>query len=302
MSVHVVLGARGVIGQETIAALTAGGDDVIAVARGPVVVPEGVRTRQADLLDAAQTRTAVAGADVVHLVAGLRYDHAVWAREWPVIVRNAAVAARDAGARLVALDNVYAYGRVEGPMREDTPLRPISRKGRVRAEAREMLLSFPDVAVGVAADFYGPGARTSVFNRLVIDALRRGRAGRWLFDAGLAHSMTYTPDIGSGLAALGRSTETGVWHLPTSAALRGIDYIDIAAGEPGRARVLTRGQLRLAALVDREARETLEMGYQYEHPYLFDSSAFERRFGIAPTPFAVGVRRAIEAERPRLGA
>ncbi len=161
MSVHVVLGARGVIGQETVAAL-AGTDEVIAVARGPVVVPDGVQTRQADLLDVAQARTAVAGADVVHLVAGLRYDHTVWAREWPVIVRNAAGAARNAGARLVCLDNVYAYGRVQGPMREDTPLRPISRKGRVRAEARELLLSFPNVVVGVAADFYGPGAHERV--------------------------------------------------------------------------------------------------------------------------------------------
>ena len=295
MSVHVVLGARGVIGTETIAALAGGPDEVVAVARGPVVVPEGVRTRRADLLDAEQTRAAVAGADVVHLVAGLRYDHAVWAREWPVIVRNAAVAAQDAGARLIAFDNAYAYGRVEGPMREDAPLRPISRKGRVRAEARELLLSFPDVVVAVAADFYGPGARTSVFNRLVIDALHRGRAGRWLFNAGLAHSMTYTPDIGNGLAVLGRSAEVGVWHLPTAAALRGVDYIDIAAGAPGRSRVLTRGRLRLASLVDREARETLEMGYQYENPFLFDSSAFERRFGIAPTPFSVGVRRTMDA-------
>ena len=31
------------------------------------------------------------------------------------------------------------------------------------------------------------------------------------------------------------------------------------------------------------------MAYQYTAPYEFDSTAFERRFGVAPTPYADGV-------------
>jgi hypothetical protein len=75
----------------------------------------------------------VAGSSVAYLVAGLKYDHQVWA---------GAVAARDAQchrrpangtAPLVFFDNVYAYGRVEGVMTEETPYNPCSRKGEVRA-------------------------------------------------------------------------------------------------------------------------------------------------------------------------
>lgn len=295
MTVHAVLGAGGVIGRETVAALRRRHARVISVGRSAGASDADVESRRADLLDPEATRRAVRGADVVHLVAGLPYSSAVWERDWPVIVRNAVAAADAADARLVAFDNVYAYGRVTGPMTEDAPLRPVSRKGAVRARARELLSGLPGVAVAVAADFYGPGARTSVFNRFAVDPLRRGRRGAWLFDASLPHSMTYTPDIGEALAVLGESPEHGVWHLPTAPALTGAEYVEAAGGAPGRTRVIGRGLLRLAAVASVEARETLEMAYQYEAPYLFDSGRFERRFGPAPTPYATGIRRSAQA-------
>lgn len=37
----------------------------------------------------------------------------MWATQWPVIVENVTAACLEHGVRLVYLDNVYAYGRVE---------------------------------------------------------------------------------------------------------------------------------------------------------------------------------------------
>ena len=37
----------------------------------------------------------------------------------------------------VAVENLYAYGPVDGPMTEDLPLRPTTLKGRVRARLAE---------------------------------------------------------------------------------------------------------------------------------------------------------------------
>jgi hypothetical protein len=40
----------------------------------------------ADLLDAKATADAVAGSSVTYLLAGLKYDHRVWAEQWPRIM------------------------------------------------------------------------------------------------------------------------------------------------------------------------------------------------------------------------
>ncbi|BCJ35654.1 NAD-dependent epimerase [Actinocatenispora thailandica] len=299
-STHVVLGGNGVIGRETLRALIGLGVPAASVGRRPAGVDQ-VRSITADLLDPAAVERAVAGAEVAYLTAGLPYSARVWANQWPVIVRNAIDAAIAHGTHLVYFDNVYAYGRVDGPMTERTPVDPSSRKGRVRAAALDLL----DRAVaerglvrtvGRSADFYGPGATTSVFNTYALDRITAGKAGIWLFDSDQPHSMSYTPDMGAALAILGTdpAARGHVWHLPTAPALTGRQYLELAGG-PGR--TMTAGTIRLGALFDGGARETLEMGYQYTAPYLFDSTAFETAFSMTPTPTADGIAASLGAVR-----
>ena len=91
------------------------------------------------------------------------YDAKIWAELVPRYMENLIAAARDAGARLVVLDNVYMLGRPGGrPFDEDTPPNPCSRKGEIRARAAERLFEAHrrgDVlaTAGRASDFYGPG-------------------------------------------------------------------------------------------------------------------------------------------------
>lgn len=40
-------------------------------------------------------------------------------------------------------------------------------------------------------------------------------------------------------------------------------------------------------------RESVEMLYQYDRDYVFDSSKFEKRFSIKPTPYAEGIKHVI---------
>lgn len=51
--------------------------------------------------------------------------------------------------------------------------------------------------------------------------------------------------------------------------------------------------MRVDALVNSAARETLERDYQYLRPCLFDSTAFEATFNTAPTPSEHGVAAAL---------
>ena len=237
MTTHVILGSNGVVGRETIAALRAGGHSVRAVSRTPSSDPE-VPHIAADLRDAASAARALQGADVAYLTVGLPYSTRVWRRDWPMVLRNVIDGCLANGTHLVYFDNVYAYGRVDAPMTESTPIRPSSRKGEVRAGLLRMLDTARDehglgVTVGRAADFYGPGASTSAFNMFAIDRVIAGKPPTWLFDASQPHSMTYTPDIGAALAVLGTDDRARgrIWHLPTAPALTGEQYLALATGD-----------------------------------------------------------------------
>lgn len=301
MTVHVVLGSNGVVGRETIAALRARDHDVRAVSRTPSATPApGVTHLAADLRDAASAARALEGAEVAYLTVGLPYSTRVWRRDWPVIVQNVVDGCLAHGTHLVYFDNVYAYGRTEAPMTESTPIRPTSRKGEIRAELLRQLDAARDgrgleVTVGRAADFYGPGATTSAFNMFAIDRAAAGKPPTWLFDSTQPHSMTYTPDIGVGLAVLGTDARARgrTWHLPTAPALTGEQYLALLSGDRLAHRTMSIRMMRFGALFASAARESLEMAYQYTSPYRFDSTAFERAFGISPTPYADGIARSM---------
>ncbi|MWV51396.1 NAD-dependent epimerase/dehydratase family protein (plasmid) [Rathayibacter sp. VKM Ac-2803] len=291
---HVVLGGNGVIGRETLRALIAAGERPTSVGRRPSTIAEA-QSLTADLLSARDVTHSLRGAEVAYLTAGLPYSARVWADHWPVILDNAIAAALENGVHLVYLDNVYAYGPVDGVMTEQTPLAPRSKKGEVRAAALRSLRAAQSqgltVTIGRSADFYGPGATTSVFNTFALDKIAVNKTGTWLFDADQPHSLTYTPDIGKALVTLGTNpaARNGTWHLPTAPAMTGRQYLEVAAGPGARTAVMRPTTMRLGALFNLAARETLEMDYQYTRPYLFDSRAFETTFGETATPTARGV-------------
>ena len=47
---------------------------------------------------------------------------------------NSIEACKRAGAKLIFFDNVYMYGKAGGPMTEETPFNPCSKKGEIRAK------------------------------------------------------------------------------------------------------------------------------------------------------------------------
>jgi len=295
-STHVVLGGNGVVGRETIRALLQRGITPASLGRTPPTNAE-VRPIIADLLDTEAVDRALTGAEVAYLTAGLPYSARIWARDWPTIMGNCIEAAIAHDTALVYLDNVYAYGPVDGAMSEDTAIHPTSRKGKVRAAALRVLQEGKRRGlvhtVARSADFYGPGATTSAFTTMVLDKIAAGGTPTWFFDAHQPHSMTYTPDIGDALAILGTDPRGlgGVWHIPTAPALTGQDYINIAGG--GRYQTMGTAMMRMGALFNTAARETLEMAYQYIASYVFDSTAFETTFGMAPTPYEVAIPAAL---------
>lgn len=303
---HTILGANGAIGRELSPLLRAAGHRVRQVARRPQAEHPDDEVMAADLLDGPATAAAVAGSEVVYLLAGLKYDHRVWAAEWPVIMRNAIDACRRHGCRLVFFDNVYAYGRVEGVMTEDTPYNPCSRKGEVRAR---IATTFMDaVARGElkgmiirAADFYGPGRVLSLPNAVVIDRLRAGKTPQWVGDPRAAHSFTYTPDAARTLAGLATRAEAygRVWHALTSGEeMSGERFTRVAcelANRPYRLQIAPRWVLSVMGLFQPVLRENMEMLYQFEHDYRLDSTRAARVLGSTATKYRDGIAAVVRA-------
>jgi nucleoside-diphosphate-sugar epimerase len=131
---------------------------------------------------------------------------------------------------------------------------------------------------------------------MVFENLNKGQKARWLVNDGVKHSMTYTPDAGQATAILG-NTESAfgqVWHLPTDRnALTGREFIGRAAaafGTAPRRSTLSPWMIRLAGLFNEPVRKSVELLYQNDSDYLFDSSKFERVFGFRPTPYDEGFR------------
>jgi hypothetical protein len=72
----------------------------------------------------------------------------------------------------------------------------------------------------------------------------------------------------------------------------------LAAAEFGvtsKHRVFGRPLLRIGGLFDSNVRGSYEMLYQYDTPYLFDSTKFVNEFGFTGTPYPQGVRIAADA-------
>jgi nucleoside-diphosphate-sugar epimerase len=296
-----ILGAGGAIGNELVKLLAARNQPLRLAGRHPRPTPGATEVLAADLTDEDQTIRAVAGSNVVHLLVGLKYDHKLWQEMWPRIMSNTIEACKRAGAKLIFFDNVYMYGKVSGPMTEETPFNPCSKKGEIRAKIATTLIDVWKSGaltsmIARAADFYGPDTRNSVPNLLVFEPLSRKRKASWLVNDSVPHSYTYTPDAAQSLVQLAeRATAWNqTWHvLTTPNPPVGKEFVALAAREFGVApkyRVLSRPMIRLAGWFNPLIAESYEMLYQSDSPYIFDSSKFAREFGLGGTPYADGIR------------
>ena len=304
MGYNTILGAGGVVADNLAKILLKDKQSVRLVSRTGYTIPGAIAVK-ADVTLPDQTIEAVKDSSIVYLFVGLKYDHVVWAESWPRIMSNVIEACKRSSAKLVFLDNVYAYGKVEGIMKESTPYNPCSKKGEIRMKISTELMS--EVRAGNlkaliarAADFYGPFAdKTGVPNILVFHPLAQGKKASWLVNDSVKHSYTFTPDIARAIIILSKSDNAfnQVWHLPTAPdPFTGKEFIETTAemfGINPKYRVLPKWMVKMAGLFDKTAAESYEMLYQNEFDYLFDSSKFQNAFSLRPVSYRDGIRETV---------
>ncbi len=301
-----ILGAGGAIGTLLARELTSYTDHIRLVGRNPVAVNATDECVSADLLDAAATSAAIQGSEVVYLVAGLPYKLKTWQEGWPRIMSNVLDACREHGSKLVFFDNIYMYGLSAFPvLTEESPIDPPSQKGQVRAAIARQLLDAVargevDALIARSADFYGPPINgNSVLTEIVFKNLSQGKKAMWMGDPHCQHSFTYTPDAARATALLGNTDDAygEVWHLPTAPQPpTGQQWIEMIAAElhvSSRYRRIPVWLVRILGWFLPFMGEMVEMYYQYDRDYVFDSQKFSRRFDIQATPYLTGIREIV---------
>jgi len=295
---HVVFGS-GPLGKSVVRALLSRGRRVRVVNRsGKANLPAGVEVVGGDAYDPAFTHSATQGAAVVYQCAQPQYNQ--WARLFPPLQSAILQGAAGSGARVVIGDNLYMYGEVDGPIHEGLPNAATTRKGRVRARMAEDALTMHargdlQVAIGRGSDFYGPEVLGSVVGELVFANLVKGKPAQGYGNIDLPHTYTYIANFGEALAVLGEHDEAfgQIWHVPNAETLTTRQFYNLAfelAGMPPKISVMGRLMLAIGGIFIPEAREMIEMTYEFEKPYVVDSRKFVNAFGDCSTP----VRQALQ--------
>jgi nucleoside-diphosphate-sugar epimerase len=286
---HVIVGA-GPIGTATAEHLLAEGHAVRMVTRSGSG-PAGVERVAADATDAERLTELARAADALYNCANPPYHR--WPELWPPLAAALLTAAERTGAVLVTMSNLYGYGPVRGPMTENLPLASTTTKGQIRAQMwRDALAAHNAGRIRMtearASDFLGRGAH-SLFTTRVVPAVRAGRRAAVPANLDAPHTVTFTGDVGRTLATLATDPRAygRAWHVPSPPPVTmrtlAIRYAELAGAPAPRLRRLPGPLLTVGGLFNAEAREFAEVRYQFEDPWILDSSAAQATFGLVPS-------------------
>ena len=308
---HVIFGT-GQVGLALAACLASSGHAVRSVSRHrPATLADGVDWRAANASDPGAAIDAAEGATVIYQCLNAPYTK--WPTLFPPLQRAVLAAAEGSGALLVTLENLYGYGPTGGkPMTEDLPLSATTSKGRARAAMTAELLDAAQggrarIAIGRASDFFGAGATESSLGARVFGNAVAAKRADFIGNPNLPHTYSYVPDIAAGLATLGTDERAigQVWHLPGPETVTTRALLDVVAGEVGHpvdVRSVPKLVLRALGVVNPLMRGLAEMSYEFEEPFVLDTSKYESTFGAAGTSLDVAIKETVVWYRDKASA
>jgi nucleoside-diphosphate-sugar epimerase len=146
-----------------------------------------------------------------------------------------------------------------------------------------------------AADFYGTDSLNSFFDMMVLDKYAKKQGAQLIGNPKKLHNFSYIPDMGKAMYMLGQHPESDnqIWHMPTAAPLTGKQFIELTAkiyGVAPKYFAVNKFMLWMYGLFVKVVMGTVEMYYQYDHDYDFNSDKFEKAFNFKPTSYADGIK------------
>lgn len=300
---HVIFGT-GPLAQAVMKELLRQGIPVRMVNRsGKAPVPDAVEIVAGDAYDPQVTRQLCQGAAVVYQCAQPPYTQ--WPEKFPALQASILSGAAANGSVLVVAENLYMYGPVSGSLQENLPYAATTRKGRTRARMSEALLAAHrqgkvQVVMGRGSDFYGPGVLASALGERIFPRVLAGKPVTAIGSVDLPHTYTYIDDFGKALVLLGQQEFAygRAWHVPNAPTRSTRAVIELAFKVAGIHPIppiqgMGSWMMRLGGLFIPEARETVEMMYEFTDPFVVDDSAFRQSFGMEATPLEEGIQRTL---------
>lgn len=304
--VALVLGATGGIGGALAARLMTEGYQIRALHRRAGALRARLPQYQWVQGDAMARADVVAAANgaalIVHAVNPPGYRN--WAQLVLPMIDNTIAAAKASGARILMPGTVYNYGPDALPLvNEDSPQKPVTRKGKIRVELETRLERAAGEGVPVlivrAGDFFGPGSGNNWFAQGIVTPGKPlksiGRPGR----DGVGHQWAYLPDVAETMVRLLGEAD----RLPLFARFHMDGFYDHDGRQMAEAirRVCGRPDLktkafpwwlvRLASPFVPLFRELLEMRYLWRVPLRMDNARLVAFLGEEPhTPIDEALR------------
>lgn len=301
---HVVLGT-GAIGRAIAEELVRRGESVRMVNRSGKMkeAPAGVETIASDLYDPAKVKEVTQEAKVVYQSSQPHYYE--WPEKFPPLQKSIIDGLTGSDAKLVVIENLYMYGDTDGNLiTENMPYNAHTRKGKVRTELSEAALAAHRngklrVAIGRGSDYFGPWGTSTSMGSSVFHRLLQGKPAQIGGSANLPHTHTYLPDFGKALVILGEHNEADgqAWHVPNDSPriTQGeiIEMFAEEAGVPAKIQPAGKFMLSLVGLFVPEVKETVEMLYEFEKPFVVGSSKFEDTFSMKATPMREAIKETV---------
>jgi nucleoside-diphosphate-sugar epimerase len=300
---HLVVGA-GQVGSAIATRLAAAGEDVVLVSRSGRG-PASVRRVAADASSVTALLAAAPGAAVVYNAVNPAYHR--WPQEWPPMSAAFLAYAEQTGAVLATVSNLYGYGPVDVPMREDLPLAATGTKARIRVTMWQDALAAHEAgrlrAVEVRGSDYVCSGSQSMLGDRVTPRVMAGKGVQVLGDPDAPHSWTDPRDVATTIirVAADPAAHGRAWHVPSEAPRSQREAVaDIAAAAgvaAPKVGVVPKVLLRGLGLVNPMIRELSETDYQRERPYVLDDTDARTLLGLTPTPWADSVARLVDDYR-----
>ena len=300
---HVVFGT-GALGKWTARELVRLGKKVRMVSHSGKAhsrIPAEAEVVKGDAYDTKHNIKLTKGAEAVYQCAQPQYHE--WAEKFPPMQKAILNAASANGAKFIVGDNLYMYGDTNGqPIREDMPYRAHTKKGKVRGEMSTAVMDAHRTgkvraAIGRASNFFGPD--DSAVTSFAVRPALAGKSVNLLGRTDQPHTFSYVADFGKLLATLGTREEAlgQIWFTPSPAPVTQVELVKIMEEELGhKVKFMAAGKMMLSmlGLFAPTLRESVEMLYEWEKPFIMDSSKAEKTFGWQATSLKDAMHATIE--------
>jgi nucleoside-diphosphate-sugar epimerase len=295
---HVIVGA-GAVGSATALLLAQRGERVRLVTRhGSGPEHPGIERIAADATDAARLTEITTGAAALYNCASPLYHE--WFTDWPPLAAAFLTVAERTGAVYAGMSNLYGYGPVDGPITPRLPIAATHPKLRLRAEMWNEALAAHQAGRIRAVEVRGSDyiEANSILSTVIGKPVLAGKRAYAPGPLDVLHSWTSVHDCAKALVTVAADERAygQVWFAPTNPPLTvrqlTTRFAQVNGAPRARLTPIPYPVMWVSGLFSPLIKELRTTRYQFNRPFVIDSSATTDTLGLTPIDLDEALRDA----------